>query len=402
MNTRFPYATTSPPAPVREPAPSFDALLDRTHAIGRSVASVHAGAVDAAARFPREAIDALKTERLLGCYVPAAHGGLGLSFAETARLCEVLGHYCASTAMVFAMHQIQVGCIVHHALGSPWFQRFVRELTDRQLLLASATTEVGIGGDVRSSRCALEVSGERFSVVKQAPVISYALDADAILVTCRRTADAPASDQLHVLVRTRDCSLVPLSGWDTLGFRGTCSAGFTLEGRGDVGQVLPAPYADIHARTMHPFSHVVWSALWLGIANDAVNTARTVVRSEARKTPGTLPPSAMRLAELDATLFAMRGAVYQTLSEYQDLITRGVAPDLGFSLRASALKVSTSRALIDVVGQAMTIGGISAYRNDSRTSLGRHLRDAYGAGLMVNNDRILGQNSALQIMQHDL
>ena len=30
-------------------------------------------------------------------------------------------------------------------------------------------------------------------------------------------------------------------------------------------------------------------------------------------------------------------------------------------------------------------------------TLGRHLRDACGAGLMVNNDRILGQNATMQI-----
>jgi len=46
----------------------------------------------------------------------------------------------------------------------------------------------------------------------------------------------------------------------------------------------------------------------------------------------------------------------------------------------------------------MLICGISGYRNDSKHSLGRQLRDAYGAALMVNNDRILGQSSTMQIV----
>ncbi len=383
------------------PPRAFAGILERVHGIGREVVAPHAASVDAEARFPREAFAALKEERLLSCYVPVEHGGMGLTFAEVARLCEALGNYCANTAMVFAMHQIQVGCIVHHALGSPFFQRYVRELCDRQYLLASATTEVGIGGDVRSSKCAVAVDGDRFSIVKQAPVISYALDSDAILVTCRRAPDAAASDQLHVLVRREDCTLTPLSGWDTLGFRGTCSSGFTLEGRGRAEQILPVPYGDIHARTMHPFSHVVWSSLWLGIANDAVNKARTFVRAEARKSPGAMPPSAMRLAEVDSALFEMRSGVYQTTSEYQQRIRDAGESDYGFALRVNNLKVTSSRALIDVVSQAMTICGIAAYRNDSSTSLGRHLRDAYGASLMVNNDRILGQSAVMQIMQRD-
>jgi acyl-CoA dehydrogenase len=53
--------------------------------------------------------------------------------------------------------------------------------------------------------------------------------------------------------------------------------------------------------------------------------------------------------------------------------------------------------LIDVVQRAMLICGIQGYRNDSKLSLGRHLRDATGAALMVNNDRILGQNATMHI-----
>ena len=74
-----------------------------------------------------------------------------------AQICELLGHYCGSTAMVFAMHQIQVACIVHHARGSVYFDEFLRQLVDRQHLIASATTELGVGGDLRSSICAVDV-----------------------------------------------------------------------------------------------------------------------------------------------------------------------------------------------------------------------------------------------------
>ncbi|HNC99879.1 MAG TPA: acyl-CoA dehydrogenase family protein, partial [Myxococcota bacterium] len=324
---------------------------------------------------------------------------------ETARIGEVLGHYCGSTAIIFAMHQIQVACIVDHALGSVWFQNFVRELVEKQLLLSSATTELGIGGDVRSSRCAVQREGDRYVLEKQAPVISYGVASEVILVTCRRAADAAPSEQLHVLVRKEDCVLTPLSDWDTLGFRGTCSSGFTLRATGHVDQILPVPYADIHAKTMHPFSHCVWSALWLGIATDAVSRARSFVRAEARKTPGTLPPSALRLAELDNQLFAMRAAVYQTIREYQDMLTAN-APDAfvsnyNFSSRVNNLKLSSSAMIVDIVGKAMLICGISGYRNDSPITLGRHLRDAYGAALMVNNDRILGQSANIQIMRRE-
>jgi acyl-CoA dehydrogenase len=188
-----------------------------------------------------------------------------------------------------------------------------------------------------------------------------------------------------------------------MGFRGTCSLGFTLKAQGRADQILPAPYAEIHAKTMHAFSHSVWASLWLGIATDAVNRARSFVRAEARKTPGTLPPSALRLAEVDAVLFTFRSGVQNTVAEYQRLLEAGddsaFTSNYGFSSRINSLKVTSSQLVVDVVGKAMLICGISGYRNDSTYSLARQLRDAYGAALMVNNDRILGQSSTMQLFQ---
>ena len=380
--------------------PDFVALLSRVHELGRSVIAPHAESVDCDARFPDEAIAALREAKLLSAYVPAELGGLGLDVAQVAQICEALGHYCASTAMIFAMHQIQAGCIVHHTLGDAWFRQYAREMVARQLLLASATTELGIGGDARTSRCAAHVDGARFTLEKQAPVISYGEQADAILVTCRRSEEAAPGDQLQVLVRREDRSLTPLSQWDTLGFRGTCSPGFGLKSSGDARQVLPIPYAEIHARTQHPFAHVVWSSLWLGLASDALDRARSAVRAEARRNPGTMPISATRLAEADVVLETLRGSVHGLRDEYARRLRHASEDDFtsyAFVIRVNNVKLLASQLLLDVVMRAMLICGIAGYRNDSKLTLGRHLRDAVGAGLMVNNDRILGQNATLQV-----
>jgi acyl-CoA dehydrogenase len=385
---------------IHPPPPDFGALLERVNAIGRDVVAPNAAAVERDARFPSEAFAALREAKLLGAYVPLELGGLGLDVVQVATLCEALGHYCASTAMIFAMHQIQAACIVHHALDSEWFREYARELAARQLLLASATTELGIGGDARSSICALKVEGDRFTLEKQAPVISYGVEADAILVTCRRSEDAAKSDQLQVLVRREDRELTALSAWDTLGFRGTCSPGFALKSAGDARQVLPVPYADIHTRTQHPFAHVVWSSLWLGLATDALARARSAVKAEARKSPGTIPISATRLAEADLVLDSMRATVHGVRDEYARLLVAGdpeAFASYGFVIRVNNLKLIASQLVVDVVARAMVICGIAGYRNDSKVSLGRHLRDATGAGLMVNNDRILGQNATMQV-----
>jgi acyl-CoA dehydrogenase len=379
-------------------AHDFGVLLSNIHKVGREIIEPASHAVDAEARFPHEAINALKEMQMLSAYVPEEFGGMGLSIVELGRICEILAQYCASTAMIFAMHQIQVACILHHGRESQYFQKYLRELVDQQWLIASATTELGVGGDLRSSICSIEVAGDRFRLVKKAPVISYGQQADQILVTSRRAPDAAASDQVHVLVKKNDYQLEPLSTWDTLGFRGTCSLGFVLTSEGRIEQVIPVPFEDILSQTMHPVSHIVWSSLWLGIAADAVNRARAFVRGEARKNPNLPPTSSLRLAEVDVVLNGMRNNVNAVAADYYRMLQNNEADafkSFGFATRVNNLKLSSSQLIVDIVGRAMLICGINGYRNDSKFALGRHLRDAYGAALMVNNDRIMAHNATM-------
>lgn len=376
----------------------MNALIEEVRRLGREVIAPASHDVDAKARFPEEAFQGLRELKLLSAYVPAQYGGLGLSISEVARLCEILAHDCASTAMIFAMHQIQVACIVHHAQQSPYFAEYLREIVERQWLIASATTELGVGGDLRSSLCAIEVDGDEFRLLKKAPVISYGAQADAILATCRRAPDAASSDQAQVLVDRAKYTLEPMSEWDTLGFRGTCSLGFTLDSHGATEQILPAPFDEILSKTMHPVSHIVWSSLWLGIAAEAVQRARAFVRAEARRNPQLPPASSLRLGEVDVVLQEMRNNVYGMTADYQRMLEADDADSFrsfAFATRVNNLKLSSSTQVVDVVSRAMLICGISGYRNDSKFTLARHLRDAYGAALMVNNDRILGHNATM-------
>jgi len=59
------------------------------------------------------------------------------------------------------------------------------------------------------------------------------------------------------------------------------------------------------------------------------------------------------------------------------------------------LKLTVSTGVIQIVGDAMLVAGLAGYRNDSPESLGRHLRDAHSASLMISNERILGNCAAL-------
>jgi acyl-CoA dehydrogenase len=398
-------AKLPPPAPEPRPEPVSDVIAPDpaeiariAKRIGAEIAGPLAAEVDRDARFPAEAFAALRAERMLSVLVPAELGGAGASITQVAAAVEELARHCASTAMVYAMHQIQVASIVRHG-RSKWKREYLAYIAEHELLLASATTETGIGGDVRSSSCAVERDGDRFRLEKDAPVISYGASADAVLVTARRTPDSPPNDQVLVLVPATAATLEMRSSWDTLGFRGTCSNGFFLRAEGQLDQILTDSFGEISSSTMLPTSHVVWAAVWLGIAGNAVDTARSYVRAEARRKPGTTPPAAVRLADLIGRYEEFRSLVNARASEYElALDNADTLASMGFAIRMNALKTSASTLVAEIVGNAMTICGMAAYRNDSELSLTRQLRDAFGAALMVNNDRILGASAQMLLI----
>lgn len=376
--------------------------LAAARAVGLEIAARHADDVDVRARFPAEAMEALKARKLLGILVPESAGGPAAGIADVVSICHELGQHCASTAMIFAMHQIQAACIVQHAGANPWLRAFLTRMADEQLLLASATSEAGVDGDVRSSICALTEKRGRFSLVKQAPVISYGEESDAILVTARRTPQSPPSDQVIVVVPRAGVELRPLEAWNTLGMRGTCSKGHRLAAEGEMAQVIPVSFADVSAQTMLPVSHLVWGAVWLGIATDALSRARAYVRVEAKKRPGVSAPAGARLASAANELQSMKGNLIACLRDYEAAIgSEYRLSAMSFAVAMNNLKIGTSLSVVKVVGEAMLICGLSGYRNDSPFSMGRHLRDAHSAAVMVSNDRIMANNANLALALRD-
>ena len=373
-------------------------LRSRADATG-AAALESADAADREARFPTEAFLSARTQRLLGIMVPTELGGEGASISDVVDVCYILARGCASTAMIFAMHQIMVAILLRHARNSPWHIGLLRRLAKEQLLLASSTTEGKGGGDLRASVCAVERTGSRIELTKSATVISYGAQADVILTTARRAADAAPSDQVLVAFTKADYQLEPFMNWDTLGMRGTCSAGFTLRGSGEQAQVLPDRYEKIQAHTMMPVAHLTWSAVWAGLAAAAVERARRSLRAAARRAGETPPLGAAHLTRATMSLRGLRGAIASALQMFETVGTEEKEIEsLEFQTAMNLLKVNSSEMAIATVMSAMQTCGLSGYRNDGEFSVSRHLRDVLSASIMINNERILASAATASLL----
>jgi acyl-CoA dehydrogenase len=381
----------SHPIPANAGAPAAEAEpISVRAARAAAVAARHAQDVDRDARVPLEAIAAIKAERLLGVLAPRALGGEDASHSEVADACYLLGQACGSTGLVYAMHQVKVACITRHSGASRWHEDFIARLCAKQLLLASSTTEGQSGGNVRSSDAPIIEEAGCVRLCRDASVISYGEAADAIVTTARRSPEAAASDQVLMVLQKPDYTLTRTGGWDTLGMRGTVSAGFRLEARGDPAQILPVPYERIHRETMVPSAHIFWSAAWAGIAAGAVERARGYLAKGARNADGKAPPATRHLIRSIGALRSLRALIAAATARFEAIQHDSSAlSTLDFQNAITLLKVETSELAVEAVTGALRACGLAGYRNDGEASMARQLRDILSAPAMISNDRIL-------------
>jgi acyl-CoA dehydrogenase len=355
-----------------------------------AIAAKHATAVDAEARFPAESFVAIKAQRLLGIMVPTELGGEGATISQVGDVCYQLGQSCASTAMIFAMHQIKTACLLRHKRDNRTLETLLRRLCAEQLLLASSTTEGQAGGNVRSSEAPVEYQGDRISLERRASVISYGAYADGIVTTARRSADAAGTDQVLVAFLKSDYTLSRLQGWDTMGMRGTCSEGYILKATGGTDQIVPDPYEIIHPQTMVPTAHLLWASVWSGIAAGATTRAQAFIRQAARQAAGQLPPGAPQFTKVLSSLRTLRAMLGNSMRVYErDMNDPKALATLEFQSLITLTKVEASEMAVAIVLAAMRVCGLSGYRRDGDFSIERSLRDVLSSPIMINNERIL-------------
>jgi acyl-CoA dehydrogenase len=316
-----------------------------------------------------------------------------------------ISEHCASTGLIFAMHQIEVAILLRH--GQPGaLSRLVPRLVGGDLLLANANSEEGIGGDQRSSNCALEPIDIGFHLEKQASTISYGEYADGIVATARRDASSAAHDQVLAVCLPPNLYVKPTGDWDTLGLRGTCSRPCHLIADVPFDMVIE-DYQNVFMRTALPMSAILLGSVWLGIAKGAAHRAHLSVRDRVRRSrdvsSGTTPPiGALRLAELSVPLHQMREVLAGAAAMFERHKDTPEAETLQFSGRMDNLKLSSTTLVVDIVQRAMGICGLAGFKNHSPFSIARSMRDAAAAPLMVNNDRALQATAQTLLIRKDL
>ncbi|HZF89090.1 acyl-CoA dehydrogenase family protein [Streptomyces sp.] len=377
-------------------APEDLSLRERV-AAAVETARAHAGDVDSEGRFPAEAVAALKRYRLLA---PEPVPGEGLWTApQIVAVANALGRACASTGMIWAMHQGQIQAVARQPRTSPTVRKFLDSAWAEQPLVASLMSEVGAASP-RESRayCRADADGGALTIDKNVSVSSYLRQADAGLVVARRSADDPATDAALVLVHRDDLTVSQWRDWQALGMRGTASGGGRVRARTDRDALLEETFGEASARVIMPLSNLGWAACWLGIAESAFAIAQDAFRrQQGRAAPDMLTARTMRLGRASDALDELAEQIRSIAAEYDAL---GGATSDAMVRRSNALRLTAAARANESVLDSFQVIGVDAYRepSTSKWSLSRQIRDVLSARVMISEDRIrLGSGGLAQL-----
>jgi alkylation response protein AidB-like acyl-CoA dehydrogenase len=110
-----------------------------------------AAEVDAAARFPAEALDALTGAGLHAAHIPQAHGGEGADALATVIIIEEVARVCASSALIPAVNKL--GTVPLLLAGSEGLKRkYLTSVARGEAMFSYALSEAGAGSDAASMR----------------------------------------------------------------------------------------------------------------------------------------------------------------------------------------------------------------------------------------------------------
>lgn len=355
-------------------------------------AAANAAAVDLDARFPFEAIDACRRSGLLSAAFPEELGGPGLDLFELSKICAIVGASCSSSGMILAMHYAQSLALSCYAQENTFFMSTARYIAGKQLLIASATSEVN-SPDIRTSLCAFEQRGDRVRLSKNCATVSYFEQASHLLVSARRNAETDA-DQGLALIAKDDLISWNAGTWDPLGMRGTCSPRIQLEADFSTRQVLATPFRTVLNDHLAPISHLLWASVWLGIAKAATRLASLHLRRTFERAAN-FRQNSIRLAAQAAHCRSLESTILASIADF----SRTDSTDR--IINSNLLKLTASSTVVDTCIGSLRIVGFPGYLNGSPSSVGRLIRDSLSAPLMIPNDYIATHTAAMLMLAEE-
>lgn len=304
--------------------------------------------------------------------VPAAHGGLGATMAESAAVLASLGAIDGSTGLGFAMHLHSVGCI---ADSDGWpaaaRDRVYTRIVDDGALANNAATEEGGGsparGAIPGTLAEPDADGRGWRLTGEKTWTTW-LPALRIAFVTARMVEAGEEPGAPPTVGTFVVDLEApgverRAGFEALGMRGSASGRLVLDGVAvDAEAVVvrrTAGGADPRGPAPGAWFAMALAATYLGVGEGA---RRDVARWALDRRPGDgstavadIPTVRLRLGRLDTALRVARIVAFDAAARWDSATDRDgrlrVMPDVTLA------KVTATNAAVTATDEAIRIAG---------------------------------------------
>jgi alkylation response protein AidB-like acyl-CoA dehydrogenase len=180
--------------------------------------------------YPQALVDKMKGLGLFGATIPAAHGGLGLSFSTYARVMEELSRGWMSLAGVINSHLIMAYMIVHHGTEAQK-QYFLPAMASGEKRGGLALTEPHAGSDVQSIRSTAVRRGDDYFLSGSKMFITNARHGTMLAVAAKTNPKAePAYAGISMFAVEKNASGPTVSrNLKKLGYKGIDTCEVLLE-----------------------------------------------------------------------------------------------------------------------------------------------------------------------------
>jgi isovaleryl-CoA dehydrogenase len=356
-------------------------VLESIREVTSAVIAGRAAAVDRERVYPVDNLKSLGAVGALGLVVPGEHGGAGGGLAALAEGCEAVGAACASTGMVFLMHEVTAATIASG--GGERASDLLPRLASGEAIGTLAFSERGTGAHFYNPELRAERTNGSVTITGRKSFVTSGGHADHYLVLVHGEADGSAD---AYLVDGDDPAVSFDGAWNGLGMTGNSSVAMDLGGVrvGDADRVgAPGAATDLVFGVVAPFFLVGLSAVNVGIAAAAANAA-TEHAANRRYPDGSSLAEVQYVQHLIAD---MDLATRQARLLVQSAAALGDAGDESALVAIMEAKVAATEAAVAVTQKALEATGGQGYTR--ALPIERHLRDARAGSVMAPTNAVL-------------
>lgn len=312
---------------------------------------------------PKHERDLLRQSGLLGLSVPTELGGWGAPWSEVMGVVRTFARVDGSIAHVFGFQHLMLATARLFGQREQW-----------QPLLAGTVKNAWFWGNALNpldARTTLRREGDELSITGQKSFCSGSPDSDMLIVSALR----PPETRLAIAaIPTDRAGIRVISDWDNMGQRQTDSGSVEFENvRIHPSELLdqPGPLGSVFASLRPCIAQLILANVYLGLAEGAIEHARTYTQSSRRPWLN----SGVASAADDPYVLHRYGDMWVGLESARVLTDRAgqelsqawaLGDDLTpegrgrTALAIATAKVSTTRVGLDVSSQVFDVMGARA------------------------------------------